>query len=104
MARKPYSSVASYSDLKRVETEINQAESIDKIREIVHKDGPKVGYKAFCYMLGQRMTPEGMKADEACARAMALEEEGRQEEALEIYQKVLAVYPDHAIAKAKVEA
>jgi hypothetical protein len=44
--KKPYSPVAAYSDLKRVEEAINNARSVEKIREIVIKDGPKVGYKA----------------------------------------------------------
>ncbi len=102
MARKPYSPVASYSELKRVETEIDQAEEIDKVRKIVHKDGPKVGYKAFCYMLGGRMTPEAMKPDEACVAAAILEQQGKEEEAMEIYKKVLVVHADHLLAKAKV--
>ena len=58
MAKKPYSPVASYADLKRVEEEINRADTVDKIRTLVVKDGPKVGYKAFCYMLGGKMTPK----------------------------------------------
>ena len=102
MARKPYSPVASYSDLKRVETEINEAGTIDKIRKLVHKDGPKVGYKAFCYMLGGRMTPEGMKPDEACVAAAGLEQKGEEGAAMEIYKKVLEVHPEHAFAKSKV--
>jgi hypothetical protein len=102
MAKKAYSPVASYTDLKRVEGEINSAESVEKIRKIVYKDGPKVGYKAFCYMLGGRMTPEGMKPDEACTAAATLEQQGKDEEAMDIYKKVVEVHPDHPIAKSKV--
>ena len=102
MAKKPYSPMATYSELKRVETEINKAETVDKIREIVYKDGPKVGYKAFCYMLGKRMTPEAMKPDEACVAAATLEQQEKTGEALDIYKKVIEVHPDHPIASAKV--
>lgn len=102
MAKKPYSPVASYSDLKRVEGEIDKAQSVDDIRKIVVKDGPKVGYKAFCYMLGGRMTAEGMKPDEACVAAATLEQKGEAEQAMAIYKRVLDVHPDHAIAKSKI--
>lgn len=102
MAKKPYSPVASYSDLKRVEGEIDKAQSVDDIRKVVVKDGPKVGYKAFCYMLGGRMTPEGMKPDEACVAAATLEQQGESEQAMAIYKRVLETHPDHAIAKSKV--
>ena len=102
MAQKPYNPVASYADLKRVEGEINQADSVDKIRILVAKDGPKVGYKAFCYILGGKMTPEAMKPDEACVAATALEQKGQTDEAMTIYKKVVEVHPDHPIAKNKL--
>lgn len=100
--KKPYSPVAPYADLKRVEQEINAANTVEKIKQIVVKDGPKVGYKAFCYMLGGKMTPEAMKPDEACEAAAALEAAGNADEAIEIYQRVLADHPDHPLAKEKV--
>jgi hypothetical protein len=103
MAKKPYSPVASYSDLKRVEGLVNQAQTVDAIRKLVVRDGPKVGYKAFCYMLGGKMTPEAMKPDEACVAAATLEQQGKVEEALAIYKKVAEAHPDHPIAKSKVE-
>jgi hypothetical protein len=102
MAKKSYSPLASYTDLKRVEGEINKAQTVDRVRELVVKDGPKVGYKAFCYMLAGKMTPEAMKPDEACAAAATLEQQGQDEEAIEIYKKVVEVHPDHPIAKSKV--
>ena len=102
MARKPYSPMASYDELKRVEGLLNQAQAIDDIRKLVLKDGPKVGYKAFCYMLGGKMTPEGMKADEACEAAATLEQQEKVDEAMEIYKKVLEVHPDHPIAMHKI--
>jgi len=104
MSRKPYSPVASYSELKRVEGLLKQAQTIDDIRKLVVKDGPKVGYKAFCYMLGGKMTPEAMKADEACVAAATLEQQGKEDDAMAIYKRVLEVHPDHPIAKGKVEA
>ena len=104
MAKKAYSPVAPYSELKRVEGEINQAHSVETIRKIVYKDGPKVGYKAFCYMLGGRMTPEAMKPDEACVAAATLEQAGQADEAMDIYKKVLEVHPEHPLAKSKVES
>ena len=103
MAKKPYSPVASYTDLKRVENEINAAHTVDKIRQVVAKDGPKVGYKAFCYMLGGKMTPEAMKPDEACVAAATLEQQGNTEEAVTIYKRVVEFHPNHPIAKSKVE-
>ena len=102
MVKKSYSPVASYNELKQVEIEINKAETVKQIRALVYKDGPKVGYKAFCYMLGGRMTPEAMKPDEACATAATLEQQGKIEEAMEVYQKVVAEHPDHPIAKGKI--
>jgi hypothetical protein len=104
MSKKPSSPVASYSELKRVEGEINKAQTIDDIRKLVSRDGPKVGYKAFCYMLVGRMTPEAMKPDEACVAAVTLEQQGETEAAIEVYKKVLDEHPDHPIAKSKVTA
>ena len=50
MAKKPYSPVAPYSDLVAVETMLEQATSVDEVRKIVVSHGPKIGYKAFCYI------------------------------------------------------
>ena len=102
MAKQAYSPVASYTELKRVEGLINQAQTVDDIRKIVEKDGPKVGYKAFCYMLTSKMTPEAMKPDEACLAAARLEHDGKADEATTIYKKVLEDHPDHPLAKGKV--
>jgi len=102
MAKKPYSPVAPYPELKRVEGEINRADTVDKIRALVVKDGPTIGYKAFCYMLGGKMTPEAMKPDEACVAAAGLEQTGNDEEATNIYKKVIEAHPDHPIAKNKI--
>lgn len=102
MAKKPYSPVAGYSELKRVENEINKAQTVEDIRKLVFKDGPKVGYKAFCYMLGGRMTPEAMKPDEACVAAATLEQQGKEDEAMEVYKKVLEAHKEHPVAQSKV--
>ncbi|MBN1218907.1 MAG: hypothetical protein JXM69_08265 [Anaerolineae bacterium] len=102
MAKKSYSPLASYTDLKEVEGELNQAKTVDKIRELVVKHGPRVGYRAFCYLLGGKMTPEAMKPDEACVAAATLEQQGKADEAMEIYKKVIKVHSDHPIAKSKV--
>ncbi len=101
MAKQAYSPLASYTELKRVEGLINQAQTIDDLRKIVEKDGPKVGYKAFCYMLTSKMTAEAMKPDEACVAAARLEQEGKTDEATIIYKKVLEAHPDHPLAKSK---
>jgi hypothetical protein len=101
MAKKPYEPMAPYGELKRVEKLIDQAQTIDDIRKIVVVDGPKVGYKAFCYMLGGKMTPEALKPDEACLEAARLEVQGETEEAAAIYKKVVKAHPDHPIARSK---
>lgn len=102
MARKPYRPSASYSELKRVEQVIDQTHTVDELRQVVYKDGPKIGYKAFCYILGGRMTPEAMKPDEACTAGFMLEGQGKTDEAMTIYKKVVKVHADHPIAKVKV--
>lgn len=101
MAKQSYSPLASYTELKRVEGLIAQAQTVDDIRKITDKDGPKVGYKAFCYMLTDKMTPEAMKPDEACVAAARLEQEGKADEAVTVYKKVLEAHPDHPLAKGK---
>lgn len=101
MALKPYAPVASYTDLKRVENLLTEAQTADEIRRVCATDGPKVGYKAFCYMLTNKQTAEAMKPDEACIAAVALEQQGKQAEAQTIYKRVLAAFPDHPLAKEK---
>lgn len=101
MAKQSYTPLSSYADLKRVEQLIAQAQTIDDIRKIVERDGPKVGYKAFCYMFTDKMTPEAMKADEACVEAAKLEQAGKADEAKAVYKKVLEAHPDHPLAKGK---
>jgi hypothetical protein len=104
MARKPYSPVASYEQLSEVEKKLSQATSVDDVRKLVVSDGPKVGYKAFCYILGGRMTAAAMKPDEACAAAAGLEQAGQIEAALTIYKAVLAVHKEHPIASTRAQA
>jgi len=102
MTTKPYTPLASYAELKRIEEAINKAKTVDQLRDIMVKDGPKIGYKAFCYMFGGKMTPEAMKPDEACVAAVVLEQEGKGDEAKELYKKVIEAHPEHPIAKTKV--
>lgn len=82
-------------------TAVTQATTADHIREATRQHGAKIGYKAFCYLLTGKMTPEGMKPDEAAATAVALEEAGKTEEAQAIYRLILAEHPDHPLAKEK---
>jgi hypothetical protein len=98
---KSYTPVASYEQLKLAETAVAQATTADHIREATRQHGAKIGYKAFCYLLTGKMTPEGMKPDEAAATAVALEEAGKAAEAQAIYRLILAEYPDHPLAKEK---
>ena len=102
MATKPYTPLASYAQLKQVEEAINKAATVDQLREVMVKHGPKIGYKAFCYMFGGTMTPEAMKPDEACVVAVMLEQQNKADEAQEIYKKVVEAHPEHPIAKSKV--
>ena len=62
---KSYAPVASYEQLQQAEADINGAATVADIREATRQHGAKVGYKAFCYLLTGKMTPEGMKPDEA---------------------------------------
>ena len=48
------------------------------------------------------MTPEAMKPDEACVAAATLEQQGKIDEAMEIYKKVVDIHPDHPLARSKV--
>jgi hypothetical protein len=98
---KSYAPVASYEQLKLAETAVTQALTADHIREATRQHGAKIGYKAFCYLLTGKMTPEGMKPEEAAATAVALEEAGKNDEAQAIYRLILAAHPDHPLAKEK---
>lgn len=103
MARnKVYSPVASYSDLLRVVEGLKSAHSADHIRQLCVKEGPKVGYKAFCYLLTGKHSAEAMKPDEAAIAAIQLETEGKNEAAQAIYRAILQDHPEHPLAKSKV--
>ncbi|MBK8989598.1 MAG: hypothetical protein IPM39_26665 [Chloroflexi bacterium] len=96
---KSYAPVASYEQLQQAETAINGATTVADIREATRQHGAKVGYKAFCYLLTGKMTPEGMKPDEAAATAVTRQAAGQTAEAQEIYRRILAEHPDHPLAK-----
>ncbi len=102
MARKPYSPVASYSLLRDVEKKLQAATSVDEIRKLVTDQGPKIGYKAFCYMLSGKMSAASMKPDEACVEAAKLERTGDIDGALIIYKEIVTVHKDHPIAAMKI--
>lgn len=102
MARKPYSPRATYSALREVEKKLEGVTTVDEIRKLVVEQGPKIGYKAFCYMLGGKMTAAAMKPDEACVEAARLEMQGDNAAALRIYREVAAVHPDHPLATGKM--
>ena len=99
MARQSYAPVAAYADLKRTEALLAAAATADEVRQACAREGAKIGYKAFCYLLLGKMTAEGMKPDEACTEAALLEAAGNAAAALELYRKVLAEHPDHPIAQ-----
>jgi hypothetical protein len=75
---KSYAPVASYEQIKQAEAAINSAATVADSREVTRQHGAKVGYKAFCYLLTGKLTPEGIKPDEAAATAVALEESGKR--------------------------
>lgn len=104
MPEKIYSPIASYTLLKQVETKIESAQTIDDIRQVLASDGPKVGYKAFCYMLMRKLTPEAMKPDEAAIVALKLRQELKENEAFEIFKRILTAHPDHPLAIQQISA
>jgi SNF2 family DNA or RNA helicase len=59
--RSGYTPVAPYSALKQVEDKLNRAESIEEVRRVAQLECSRIGYKAFCYLLGELATPEMMK-------------------------------------------
>lgn len=65
--KKSYTPVAAFEDLKRVEFALKEAKTADDIRKICVTDGPKIGYKAFCYLLTGKMTSEQMKPESSQA-------------------------------------
>ena len=100
--KKSYSPVASYEQLKQAETSINSAETAVNVRDATKQHGAKIGYKAFCYLLTEKMTPEAMKPDEAAETAVSLEAAGQIDDAQEIYRRILAAHPEHPLAKEKM--
>lgn len=104
MTQKPYSPMASYSDLKQVEALLKTTATADDVRTLVVKHGTKIGYKAFCYMFTGKMSAAAMKPDEACVEAARLEAASQSAEALAIYKEVAAVHPEHPLAGPKVKS
>ena len=103
MNQKPYTPVSSYQELKRVQERIEQCQTIAELKKVVNSDGPKIGYKAFCYLLGDKMSAEAMKPDEACVAALTMAQNGQYTEAQVIYRRVLAADPNHPLAQKQLE-
>jgi len=61
MAKKPYEPVASYADLKRVEQELNRAETVAKIREL-GKRWAKGGLQSLLLYAGRQNDGRGDEA------------------------------------------
>lgn len=104
MSTKTYSPVASYMQLKQVESKLEQAQTIEDVGKILKSDGSKIGYKAFCYMLMGKMTSEAMKPDEAAVVAMELQQKGNDEAAKDIFQRILAAHPELSLASRTSQA
>lgn len=102
MARKPYSPIAPYAKLKEVEKALQRAQTADDVRNLARKYGADIGYKAFCYLLMGKMTPEAMKPDEAAILAFEYEQQGEVAAAREIYQRILEAHPQHPLAKSRL--
>ncbi|MBK7179341.1 MAG: hypothetical protein IPH82_19545 [Chloroflexi bacterium] len=59
----------------------NQKTTVDDIREATRQHGSKVGTRHSANLLTGKMTPEGMKPEEAAEAMAALEAEGQDEAA-----------------------
>lgn len=100
---KPYIPMCSLVALLKAKEAIEAANTADELKKAIGKEGVATGYRAFCYLATGKLTAWQMKPAEASAYAAGLEAKGQKEEALAIYQDILKVHPDHAIAKAKVK-
>lgn len=92
-----YKPRASYALLKKAETAIEGAETIDDLREVVRAHGWRTGYKALCYLLMGKMTPEAMKPKDAAEVARKLSATGKDLEAEAIRAKILEVHPKYPL-------
>ncbi len=101
--KKPYTPIAPYTKLKEVERLLGEAQTAEDVRQVARQHATSIGYKAFCYLLTGRMTPEAMKPDEAAVEAFQLEQKGEAEAAREIYRRILEAHPDHALARSRLE-
>lgn len=89
-----YRPIATYAKLKEAEKSIVNVETIDELAEAMRIHGPRVGYKAFCYMVMKKMTPEAMKPEEASNEAEELMKCGEAAEAYEIFEKIRVWHPN----------
>lgn len=89
-----YRPIAPYEKLKAAELDIKAATTLEELRKAVEEHGPRIGYKAFCYIFMRKMTPEAMKPKEAIQLASAFEESGEADKAADIYRKISEWHPE----------
>jgi len=63
MPKKLYAPVCSNEALIAAHTAIIEAETKEDLQQAVSYHGPRVGYKAFCYMLSGKSTAEQLIAN-----------------------------------------
>ena len=91
---------APYSELRRVETFINQAHTVEDMRRIAATEGSAIGYRALGRLIAGTMTAAEMKPDEARAaqavqatQPAAANAEDALAAAIEVYLTLANFYP-----------
>jgi len=96
---KHYTPTSSYAELKEVADKLATAQSADQLRTLCQQYGTKIGYKAFCYLMTNKMTAESMQPDQSAEIGVKLLAQGQTAAAREIFKRIVAFYPEHPIAK-----